>query len=158
MVEPYISFRGNAEKAIRFYAEVFKSKDLKMMHFSEMPPNPAHPITENNKNWIAYSQMTICGTKFSFSDIQTENQDRQEQKQELRQELVQELEHVQTQEKPEVTIAFTIRFDTTEKTQEVYHKLSKNAEILMELKSQFFAKAYAKLKDQFGIEWQLICE
>lgn len=135
MIEPYLSFHGNAAKAIHFYEKVFDCNDTKIIKFSEIPPNPNHPVTEENKDWIAFCQLTICGTRLSISDSGGNKK-----------------------EQPGDMISLMIRLEDMDQTKEIYQRLIEHSEILMELQPQFFAQLYAKVKDQFGIEWQLICE
>lgn len=133
MVQPYINFKGQANEAIHFYEKVFGGTDKKVMKYSDMPPNPAHPTPDEIKEWVTHGEMTICGTPFNFSDIQNEAA-------------------------TNGMISLAVKFDSPEEAISVYHKLKEGGEVLMELEPQFFARQYASIRDQYGVEWQLICE
>jgi PhnB protein len=70
MVEPYLTFNGNANEAIDFYETIFDGTNKKLLRFCDMPANPEYPILEHMKNWIGHGEMTICGTHFCFGDQQ----------------------------------------------------------------------------------------
>ena len=133
MVEPYINFQGRANEAMDFYESVFNGTNKKVMAFSDMPADLNSPVPDHMKNWVGHGEMTIRGTVFNFSDTQ-----------------------------PDTVIggmvSLMIRFDTFEEVADTYNKLTDGGEALMELMPQFYAKAFAWVRDKFGVDWQLICE
>lgn len=133
MVEPYINFNGQANEAIDFYENVFSGTNKKVMLFSDMPADPNNPLPDNIKNWVGHAEMTIRGTVFNFSDTQPFAN-------------------------PGDMISLMVRFSAVEEITEIYNKLLDSGVALMELEPQFYAKAFAWVKDKFGVGWQLICE
>lgn len=53
----------------------------------------------------------------------------------------------------QLNVAIIIR--DVEKTKKVYEKLQVDGEVLVELQETPFSPAYAQVKDQFGITWQI---
>ena len=133
MVELFISLDGQTNAALEFYENVFGCKVKSVTLFSEMPINPSLTVPENMKDWIAYAEMTICGTVFHFTDVQKTAM-------------------------PGDMVSLMIRYKTIDEITDVYHKLSDGGEVLTELAPAVNAKTFACVKDRFGIGWQLICE
>ncbi len=132
MVEPYVYFNGNALAAIEFYEKVFKSTDKKIMQYKDAPANPEFPVSEEMKERVLHSEMTIEGTKFHFSDSSY----------------------------PIVignNISFSIIYDTADEVEEKFNSLKEGGEVLMALAPQFFSPMYGWVTDKFGNGWQIIC-
>jgi PhnB protein len=50
----------------------------------------------------------------------------------------------------------TITFDTVEDARKAYDALSTEGEIFMAMRTEFFAEAFAMLRDRFGINWMIL--
>jgi PhnB protein len=50
----------------------------------------------------------------------------------------------------------TITFDTVEYARKAYDALSTEGEIFMAMRTEFFAEAFAMLRDRFGINWMIL--
>lgn len=133
MITPFINFSGRCNEAITFYERVFNGQDKRIMRYKDAPPNPDFPIPDSMKEYVLHAEMTICGTKVSFSDTQ--------------QGII-----------PGNMISLAINFPTVDEVQDTFHKLKEEGEILMELSPQFFSPMYGWVKDKFGISWQIICQ
>ena len=62
-LSPYLSFGGNAETALNFYAEAFNGRVTELKRFSEAPQMP-HP----NKNEILHGRVEAEGIRIMASD------------------------------------------------------------------------------------------
>lgn len=62
MVKIYISFKGRCKEALKFYEEVFNSKPIHVIHYSDIPNGD--PLNTS----ILHAEMDIEGTIFIFSD------------------------------------------------------------------------------------------
>ncbi|HEY5558013.1 hypothetical protein [Acetobacterium sp.] len=67
-IQPYINFSGNCREAVAFYADVFKTDKAQIMTYGEMPPDPNYPITDEVKNLVAHTMLTIKDNVIMFSD------------------------------------------------------------------------------------------
>ncbi|MEW4414967.1 VOC family protein [Clostridium sp. AN503] len=133
MISPCINFQGNANEAISFYETVFNGTGKQVMKYSDLPPDSNHPVSHGMEDWILHGRLTIFGTLFCFSDSQEPAQ-------------------------PGTMFSFSVWCKTPEEAADIYHRLADSGEILMKLAPQHFARAYAWVRDRFGISWQLICE
>ncbi len=132
MIYPFLNFSGKANEAMAFYEKVFECSDKRVMRFSDSPPNPALPITDEIKDWVLHAEMTVCGTRVNFSDTQPN-----------------------THESGHITLS--AEFETPEEVQKTYELLKEGGVVLMECVPQFFSPMYAWVVDKFGIGWQIVC-
>ena len=132
MVTPFLNFAGKASEAIDFYEKVFHSNDKKVLRFQDAPPSPDFPVPEHMKNYVMHAEMTINGTKVSFSDTQDSVKDGS-------------------------MISLAVDFPTEDKVREAYEALKEGGLVLMELAPQFFSPLYGWVVDKYGISWQIIC-
>lgn len=133
-MEIYLNFEDQAAEAMAFYGTVFKTKPSDVMHFSDMPDDPNHPVPEAVKSLIMNASMKLNGTRVMFSDAPVG----------LAPKLVKGN-----------NISLVIQAKTEAEAQELYDGLSADGEIKMALAPQFWAKLYANFTDKFGIEWQI---
>lgn len=133
MIVPFLDLKGHAAEAIDFYETVFHGQEKKILKMSDMPENPAYPIPEEQKDWVAHAQLLICGTMLHFCDTEGGGED-------------------------SGMISLLIHFDHPEEVKEVYQKLKEGGEGLMEPEPSHFSKMYGWVKDQYGVNWQLLCE
>lgn len=131
MVEPYLSFCGEANEAIEFYEKVFNGKDKKIMRYKDMPANPNFPIDYAAKELVLHAEMIIDGTKINFSDTQSNAV-------------------------PGNMISLAIQFKTAQEVIDAFNSLKDGGEVLMEVGPQFFSPMYGWVKDKYGVGWQLI--
>lgn len=132
MVTPYLYFAGQAAEAVDFYEKVFNGQGKRILRFGDAPPNPHFPVSEQQKNLVMHAEMTISGTKMSFSDTQTETG-------------------------KGGMISLAADFNTEQEVREAFEQLKDGGKVLMELAPQFFSPMYGWVLDKFGISWQLIC-
>lgn len=52
-------------------------------------------------------------------------------------------------------LSLVLEPESEEEIQNLYDKLSENGTVLMELQDTFWGAKYAKVKDRFGISWDL---
>lgn len=132
-IKSYLSFNGNAEEALNFYAEVFNGTVGEIYRYGEYQDMKS-PGEYKNKiihSCLAFNGCTISvadtipGTKADFGC----------------------LGHT-----------ITVFCDTEQQLKEIYAKLSTNGQIKCELCQPSYAKLYAEVVDKFGVLWALIIE
>jgi PhnB protein len=137
MLQPFITFQGQAGEAIDFYEEVFSGTGKEIMRYSDIPADPAMPpIAENMKDKVMYAKMTVCGTDMMFSDTDPEF-------------------HAPETFARSCMISLAMNFESEDALRAAYEKLKDGGFVLMEIGPQFFAKMYAWVADKFGVTWQL---
>jgi len=133
MITPFLIFSGQCSQAIDFYERVFNGQDKRIMRFADAPPNPDFPIPDAMRGYILHAEMTIAGTKVSFSDTQQGTV-------------------------PGNIISLAVNYPTAEEVTKTFNLLKEGGEVLMELSPQFFSPMYGWVKDKYGIGWQIICD
>lgn len=131
MIVPTIHFSGECEEALLFYEDVFDATDKNISYYREAPTNSSIAVTQDTKDYVLHSSMSIRGTKFNFSDSS------------------------------EDIIAgnmfcFNIFYDSIEEVKSAFHKLKIGGDVIVELGPQFFSDMYGSIIDKFGVKWQLI--
>lgn len=131
-IEAYVNFNGNCREAVEFYADVFGTAKPQIMTFGEMPANPEFPISEEIKDLVMHTNLTITGSRIMFSDVPPG------------------MPFVQGN-----NISLTVISANKEYITNVFEKLKEAGKVEMELQETFWSKCYGYLIDKFGIGWQL---
>ena len=130
---PYLSFEGNAEEALEFYAEIFNGTISRVMRWNEMPiDETTQPIPENYKNKILHSELTIGSNVIYLSDTF-----------------------------PGMKVAYgdsisiNINPQSEEELRLIFDKLSSGGEVEMPVGEMFWGSVFGSLTDKYGINWSL---
>lgn len=127
----YLNFNTNAEEAINFYSNVFKTESPEFMYFKDMPPSEEFPLLEEHKNLVMHGSIKINDTKIMFSDTLPD-----------------------TGYKQGNNINILIQSNNEEEIRNQFAAFEKNGTILMPLQETFFCKCFGSLEDEYGIGWQ----
>jgi len=120
---------GKCEDALKFYLEIFNTKDTGIHRYGDM--QQGDNLSVEHKKYIAHSEITVYGQKLMLSDCYPG-------------------------ESISIGENFSLSINTTDlaELERVYNKLSQTANIIMPLAATEWSKAYAMIKDKFGIIWQ----
>ena len=132
MLQPFITFQGQAACAIEFYEQVFDVTNKEIMRWEDS----GAVVSEKMKGKLLYAKITIGGTDIMFSDTDPDF-------------------HEPQTFAPSCFVSLAINFESESALRLAYEKLAEDGRILMELGPQFFAKMYAWVQDRFGVAWQL---
>ncbi|NSL50996.1 VOC family protein [Calidifontibacillus erzurumensis] len=127
----YLIFNGDCRDAVEFYGQVFGSEP-RIMTYGEAPSNPEFPLPEEAKNLVMHAELMIEGSRVMFSDT--------------------------FPGKPYVkgnNIELTIVSKDMDRIKSIFNQLKEGGNVEMDLQETFWSKAYGKLTDRFGIEWQV---
>jgi PhnB protein len=130
-IQVYINFNGNCREAVEFYSNVFKTEQPQIMTFGDTPPDPAFPLSEEDKKLIMHTFLIIEGSKVMFSDVPSG------------------MPFVQGN-----NVSLTVLFDNTDTLKSIFNELKVGGTVIMELQETFWSKCYGFLTDKFGIGWQ----
>ncbi len=128
-INHYLFFDGNCEEAFKWYAKIFEVDDLSFERFSDMPGES--PFSKDMDNKIMHVSLTLEGGCLMGSDDPTGNY-----------------------EKPG-GMAISVNYESVEKAQEIFEKLSKGGTVSMNFESTFFSPGFGVCKDKFGIPWMI---
>ena len=127
---PYINLAGNAEEAMNFYKDVFGG-NAEIMRWSDMPPNPKMPVSDEWKNKIMHGSLAIQeGVSVYLADS--------------------------LQEEPPAgskSVFIHIEFDSEDELRKAFDELSAGGTVNMPVDTMFWGAVYGDLIDKFGIGW-----
>lgn len=131
-IQPYISFNGNCQEAMEFYADIFGTDNPEIMLFGEMPPDSDVIKTEETGKLILQPKLELAETKVKLSNIPPKT-------------------HPARAE----NMTLVIISDDLDEIKIMYYKLKDGGTVEMELQETFWSKYYGALTDKFGVGWQL---
>ena len=128
MIGHYLLFTRNCSEALELYAKAFGVQVVEKQTYGDLPPNPAFPIPEEDKDLVVQSLIVVEGIEIMCAD----NVDR-------------------CDFGDNMFISVTLKdLATLQKTWDV---LQEGGEVYRELAPQHFAAAHGSLRDKFGINW-----
>ncbi|HEY4220600.1 MAG TPA: VOC family protein [Myxococcota bacterium] len=125
-IQPYLNFDGQAEAAMKFYAEALGGK-LEIITFGESPM----PVEPEHKKRVMHSSLTTDTWKFMASDTMPGQP-----------------------AKKAGNVSMSLSFTEANEQQRCWDRLAAGANITMPLGEQFFGK-FGMLTDKFGVPWML---
>ncbi|MBY6036814.1 VOC family protein [Fictibacillus nanhaiensis] len=125
---PYLSFDGNAKEALHFYKELFNGEITEMQTFGEadFPTPPEANDRVMHAKFKKGNLLLMVSDSFPGQEITSGN-----------------------------NISLVLEFESDEEIQTIYDKLSKNGSVKMELQDTFWGAKFAKVKDAYGVTWDL---
>ncbi|GAB6009498.1 VOC family protein [Dysgonomonas reticulitermitis] len=132
-IKSYLSFNGNAEEALNFYAGVFNGTIGEIYRYGEWKEmeSPA-----DYKDKIIHSCLSFNGCTISVADTMPGTK----------------------ADFGSLGHTITIFCDTEQQLNDIYTKLPVGGQIKCELCQPGYAKLYAEILDKFGVLWALIIE
>ena len=130
-----LSFNGQAEEAVRFYADLLQTEIKGLVRASEMMDPANLPAEKRDKlAWIALDteNLTLNGEDVGiFNDLSIPSN-------------------------PQPNQWLVLSPDSREEADELFAKLAEGGQILYPLEGQTFAEFYGRLIDRFGIGWDVM--
>ncbi len=128
----YIRFNGNCRQAVEYYAEVFGCQKPNLMTFGQFHSEADFPMSEEVKNQVMHTSLSIDGHDIMFSDCP-----------------------------PGMPITQGNNFSLAYSSQDrdlitrIFHCLrDSGGQVIMELSETFWSDCYGSIIDKFGISWQ----
>ncbi|APH05771.1 VOC family protein [Bacillus weihaiensis] len=125
---PYLTFNGNAKEAIEFYKNLFQAEITNVQTFGEAD----FPTPPEMDDKIMHARLEKGSLLLMFSDV-----------------FLNQIVEVGN------NISLALEFTSEEEILAVYQSLSKEGTVLMELQDTFWGAKFAKVKDIFGVIWDL---
>jgi len=126
-VNPYLMFHGQCEEAFKLYERVTGGKVVAML-LHEGSPAENHVPPEWKKK-VMHARLQSGDEFLMGSDAPPDHQ------------------------QPSQGYSVTLRVDTPEEAERIYHGLSEGGTIRMPLDKTFFAQKFGMFADKFGIPW-----
>ena len=131
-LNPYLTFDGRCEEAIKFYAKILGGTIEAMMPHEGTPSAEHTPVEWRKK--IMHARLKVGDVRLMASDAPPE--------------------HFQ----PAKGISVTLNIDEPAEADRVYNALSEKGTVVMAIQETFWAKRFAMFTDQFGTPWMINCE
>jgi PhnB protein len=125
---PYFMFDGNAKEALEYYREVFGGEILNLQTFGEAD----YPTPPEAHDRVIHAQFKkddlfiMVSDTFPGNSVEGGN-----------------------------NISLALEFESEDEIQTIYDALSQKGTVFMELQDTFWGAKYAKVKDAFGVIWDL---
>ncbi len=125
---PYLMFVGKAKEALEFYREVFQWEVSELQTYGEAN----YPTPPEADNFIMHAKLKkdrlliMVSDSFPGQDVTAGNH-----------------------------ISLVIEFGSEKEIQSIYNAIANKGTVLMELQDTFWGTKYAKVKDPFGVIWDL---
>jgi PhnB protein len=131
-IQPYISFSGNCQEAVEFYADVFGTDNPEIILFGDRLHEPEAAALDQAEKVVIRADLEPEETRVLLSDIPPKSRDIQKSK-----------------------MTLVIFSDDLDEIKILYYKLKDGGTVEMELQETFWSKVYGSLIDKFGVGWQL---
>jgi PhnB protein len=126
---PYLLFDGTCADAMQFYAKSFGATIAAMQLWSEMPPNPDHPISDEQKNRVMHARMDAKAFSLMASDGTPGN------------------------EQKGGNISLSLNLDDVAEGEQLFKTLSNGGVVETPLTDMFWGAKFGQFTDKFGIDW-----
>jgi PhnB protein len=126
----YLTFKGNCEEAMNFYANAFNTQIASMQRFGDMPADEAYPVAEEEKNLVMHSSIVMGGQTLMASDAGKNH--------------------------PFVlgnNISISIDCRSMDEIRRLYAGLSEGGQQTMPLSDTFWGAHFGMCTDKFGVNW-----
>lgn len=133
-LNPYISFNGEAEKAIKLYERALGARSENVMRWSDLPPGEGS-ISPEHKNRIMHALLHVGGGDIMLADTPPD-------------------QPAQAGNRSHVNLSF----DDVSDMQKKFEALSAGGQVTMPIQDTFWGAKFGMLKDQFGVQWMFNCQ
>ena len=133
-IRPYLTFYGEANRALSLYEAAFQTKADKVMRFKDMPKNAEQSVQPNDEQqeWILQATLPLGDTFIRISDT-------------FKNKCLQ----------PSKRVAIAVEADHAA-IKHAFSVLSSHGRVLVELNSIFFSPCYGAVEDCVGVKWELV--
>jgi PhnB protein len=129
----YLNFMGDAETAFDLYRSAFGGEFTSFQRMREVPPDPAHPITEKEQDLVAHVELQILGgTSLMGTDM---------------------IESMGHSLRTWNNITISLELDQLDEANRLFAKLSEDGTDVQPLSRMFWGAYWGTCADRYGIRW-----
>lgn len=134
-INAFVHFDGQCREAVAFYADVFDVKKAKLKLYGDLPENQEHPLSEKDKERVAFASLKIKGDAVRFSD------------------------YPPGKKAPKGSSAsLFLVVKSARRVDKLYARLLEGGKAELEPQKTSWTKRYAALTDRFGVRWHIARE
>ncbi|HEF4739488.1 VOC family protein [Burkholderia multivorans] len=134
-VQPYLTFYGQADEALRFYEKALGAKTQFKIYFRDAPPNPEQPISPEMADKVMHANFTIGESSIMCSDGNCHAADRQH-----------------------AGYSLSLNPASVDEGKKLFDALAEGGEVTMPFQKTFWALGFGMVKDRFGVHWMINVE
>lgn len=131
-LNPYVTFNGNCEAALGFYARVLGGKITMLTRHGEAPAE--YRLPAEHQHLVMHARLQLGERTLMASDAPPEYQ------------------------RPYGGFSLQLEISSPQEAERVFAALAEGGNISMPMTSTFWAQRFGMLTDQFGIAWIINCE
>ncbi len=131
LINPYISFNGNAEEAFNFYKSVFGGEFALIIRFKEMA-SPEYQVAEKDANKIMHIALPIGKNILMANDVP---------------ESMGQVNENENRSKISVSV------ESRDEADKIFNGLSSGGKIEVPIGDSPWGSYFGMFRDKFGIEW-----
>ena len=128
----YISFKGDCEKAFRFYEEVLGAKPGLMFRYADSPMADVVPPGWDTR--IMHGSITIASQRLEGADVPPERY-----------------------EEPK-GFSLSLNVPSASEAEKLFERLSEGGRVVYAIAKTFWSERFGMVVDRFGIPWMINCE
>lgn len=128
MLGHYLMFNRNCKKAIETYEKAFGAQIIEMQKYGDMPPNPAFPVPEEDKELVLHAKLIVDGMEIMCADSSSAIEGSN-------------------------NMYISITTKDSGLVERAWDVLKQEGKIYMELQASFFASLHGSLQDKYNINW-----
>ncbi|HEY8357953.1 MAG TPA: VOC family protein [Ramlibacter sp.] len=136
-IDCYLSFDGNCEEALNFYAECLGGKVGEIMRYDRMPKDGGFEVPAEFRNKVMHATLDAEGAQIMASDTPPGMGD--------------------GGKFSGFSVSVWIK-DDVERARRVFDALAAGGEVTMPFAPPFWGGHFGMLVDRFGVRWMVSCE
>ena len=137
-INPYLTFNGNCEEAMEFYAQVFDAQIVMKSRFKEMPPDPNFKVSDADGEKLMHSTLQLTpDTVIMASDT-----------------IGKQAEKLVAGN----NFTISINAESKEEVDRLFSELSEDGTVTMVPNITFWGSYFGMCTDKFGISWMFSSE
>ncbi|WP_298510072.1 VOC family protein [uncultured Kordia sp.] len=135
IVNTYLYFNGNCEKAFKFYQDVFQKEITHMERYKDVPEAARQHFLDCKDEHIMHATLPISDETFLMgADVIDRNKKGQN---------------------AAAFFSLIVSTESQEEADRIFNTLSKEGTIKLPMAEQFWGSYYGICMDQFGINWKI---
>ena len=136
-IDCYLSFEGNCEDALNFYAQCLGGKVSAVMRYDSMPKDSGFEVPPDFRNKVMHASVEAEGAQIMGSDMPPGTPDRGQFK--------------------GFSVSVWVK-DGVDRARQIFDALGAGGQVTMPFAPPFWGGHFGMVVDKFGVSWMVSCE
>ena len=129
----YLNFMGDTEAAFDLYRSAFGGEFTTLQRMRDVPPDPAHPISEKEQELVAHIELPILdGTSLMGTDV---------------------IESMGQDLRIGNNVTISLELDRLDDANRIFARLSEDGTDVQPLSKMFWGAHWGTCADRYGVRW-----